>query len=483
MKTINFNNIIYVLGVSLLFESFFMLFPIFISYYFGEAHHFSLYLSFLITLVSGLAGYLFARKDFKVQPHIRQGFMTVTAVWLIMPLFGTLPYLLSHSIPRFVDAFFESVSGFTTTGSSILTHIEGLPKSILLWRAETHWIGGMGIIVLVIAVIPHFRIGAKSLLLSEGSLFGVDKFKPKFVEVAKRLWIIYFALTFIQVVLLKIAGMNLFDSVCHAFATVATGGFSTKDTSLAGYSPAIQYITTVFMFLAGINFSLHYLLIHGRFKSVFKNEELRAYTAIIIAVSLIIAFIILPQYSGFEEAFRLSVFQVVSIITATGFATADYASWSHMAKILMFIIMFIGASIGSTGGGIKVARWVVFFKTIKKLIRDKVVKNIVSEVKMNGKILGQNITFQVLAFIFLYLFTFLAGSVIMVALGNDPATSVSSVITTMGGIGPGFGNVGPVDNFYFMSNASKYYLDFSMIVGRLEIYPVISIFLPLFYKI
>ena len=483
MKAINWSNIIYVVGIGLIFESIFMIFPVLISYFSGEPHHFPLYLSFFITLSAGLAAFGFTRKKFKSNPHIRQGFMAVTAIWIMMPLFGTLPYLITGMIPRFADALFESVSGFTTTGSSILTHIEAMPRSLLFWRAETHWIGGMGIIVLVIAVIPHFRAGARSLLVSEGSLFGIDKFKPKFIEVAKRLWIIYFVLTFAQIIALRIAGMNLFDAVCHAFATIATGGFSTKDTSLAGYSPAIQYITTFFMFLAGMNFSLHYLFVHGKFKAVFRNEELRVYTALILTVSLIITFLLFTDYHDIEKSFRLAAFQVVSIITATGFATADYETWPHMAKILMFVIMFAGASIGSTGGGIKIARYVVFFKAVRKIIRDKVVKNIVQGVKMNGKILDQPIVFQAMIFIALYYLTFFAGSVIMVGLGNDAATSVSSVITTMGGIGPGFGAVGPTENFYYLNDLSKYYLDFSMIIGRLEIYPVISLFLPLFYKI
>jgi trk system potassium uptake protein TrkH len=484
MKIINFRLIFSTIGVVLLFESIFILLDLAITLIYRTDNFVPISGSFLITAASGgLLILVSNRKKNIKEATVRDSFMIVCLSWLTISLFGTLPYLLSGEIPSFVNAYFESVSGFTTTGSSILTNVESISKDILFWRSETHWIGGMGIILLVVAILPFFNIGGNRLFSTEGSNVSFEKIKPKVIDTAKRLWIIYIALTFTEIILLTIFGMNIFDSVCHSFSTIATGSFSTKNTSLALYSPAIHYIVILFMFLAGINFALHYFALRGGISKVFRNEELRLYIAIIIVITLIISVILIKHGDGLEKSFRDSFFQVVSIITTTGLTTSDYLQWPDKAWMLLFLIMFIGGCAGSTAGGIKVIRHLILFKTIRNNLSRLLNPNRIILLKNNSKPIEQKTANSIMAYFFMFLFTFVIGSVIMVFTGLDLHSAMGSVVSTLGGIGHGIGSVGPAGNFHDISVFGKYFLCLLMFIGRLEFYSLLIILIPEFWRI
>ncbi len=482
MNRVNMVHVMHVIALSLLFESCFLLFCIPIAIHYHENTVNELLISFAIVFVFGLVALLKSTKG-GVTVSNKDVYLSVVLSWFFVCSFGAIPYYISGSIPNIVDAIFESVSGFTTTGSSILNDIEAMPKSLLFWRAETHWLGGMGIIVLVMAFLPYFKIGGHQMMMAEGSYFNTDKIKARTVDVAKRLWFVYLILTVLETFALKLAGMGWFDAICHSFATIATGGFSTKNSSLIDASPTIQYIIILFMVLSGMNFIMHYLFFHGKIKKVWCNEELRAYFLIIFVASLLIALTIFDNNRGdFEPIFRNSLFQVSSIITATGFISDDYLYWPLIAKFILLMVMLTGASVGSTGGGIKVARYLVFFKSARQRLRLMVRPNSIQVIRFNKVPLSEEIVSGVLGFMFIYFATILVGSLIMMLAGLDLISSTSSIVTTLGGIGPGFGAVGPVENFASINDFGKAYLSFNMILGRLEILSVLVLFVPSFYK-
>ncbi len=482
MNKVNLRNVIHIISISLVFESLFIFSCIPVCWYYHEATLNSLIRSFLITFISGILGFLLTRRNV-AEYSVKDTFFSVVLTWITISLFGSLPYLLSGSIPGFVDAFFETVSGFTTTGASILKDIEIIPKSILLWRAETHWIGGMGIIVLVIAFLPYFKVGGQHLMMAEGSFFNSEKIKSRTIDVAKRMWFIYLILTILQIVLMTLAGMDFFDSVCHSFATIATGGFGTKNSSMINYSPLIQYIVITFMTLSGMNFALHYLFVHGRFKKVFSNEEMKAYLLIILVSSLVITFINKSTFSiTWEKSFRDALFQVSSLITATGFVSSDYELWPHSSQWVLFLIMLVGACVGSTGGGIKVARYVIAFKKLKSYILKTLNPNSVYIPKYNGQSYSPEVSTGIISYIFIYYSTIVIGSFILILCGLDKVSACGAVTTTLGGIGPGFNQVGAIDNFSHISSFGKLYLSFNMILGRLEIMSFLIILVPSFYR-
>ncbi len=482
---INLALIFHIVSLTMVFESLFMLFAVFVSLIYNETTTSKLFFGFLATFTAGIILNLLTRKQRKAEPGRKESFIIVTVSWLALGLIGTIPYLVTHSIPNFVNAFFESVSGFTTTGSSILADIEAMPKSILFWRAETHWIGGMGIIVLVVAIMPFLKINGAYLFNSETSSAVDEKVSIKIRYVARNLWLIYIGLTLAEILFLLAGKMPLFDSICHSFATVATGGFSTKNSSIAGYSGYIQYVITLFMLLSGINFALHFLLLKKDFRTVFKNEELRLYLSIIAVVGLIITLLLYfdqPAIS-FEKAFRDAYFQVISIITATGFATADYLQWPLQAMVLIGLLMLIGASAGSTGGGVKVIRHLIALKNIKQSFKHIFFPSSLQIIKYNGKTVSPDYVSSVLTFIIFYYAIVAFGTLVMILFGQSWATSFGAVATCMGGIGPGFGTVGPVSNFLHLPVGAKYFLSFIMIVGRLEIYSVLIIFTSWFWRL
>jgi trk system potassium uptake protein TrkH len=435
-----------------------------------------------IALFLGLFLFVFKNKNSKTESLTKKdASIIVTFSWIFFSLIGSLPYVISNSIPGFINAIFESVSGFTTTGASILTDIEILPKSILLWRSLTHWIGGIGIIVLVIVIMPSLHIGSYNLFTFESSV--QEKIQPKIKAVGRRLLFIYLILTAAEIILLMLGKMNLFESVCHAFGTVATGGFSPKNTSIIGYSPYIQYVIAVFMLLAGVNFVIHYYLFKRDFKKVKENEELKFYLLVVFIIGSILTIsLYFTMNKSFEESFREAFFQIISIITCTGFASADYLLWPSFAWTIIFFAMFLGGSTGSTAGGIKMARHLVLLKNINRFFHQLRSPNAVINLKLNNKVLSDENNRTILAFIVLYFIIFAISSVVLVFLGSDGKTASSAVATCMAGIGPGIGTVGPVSNFAHLSEASKIVLSFLMLLGRLEIYTLLILFVPKFWR-
>lgn len=479
----NFRFILNIFGRVLILLGLFMLTSIIWALVYDEQTIIALGLSALITVFTGAVLYYFTLGNLKKELGLKDSYFTVTFTWVIISLFGTLPYLFTGSITSFIDAIFETVSGFTTTGSSILRDIEVLPKSVLFWRSLTHWIGGMGIIVLVVAILPLLRIGGYNLFKNESSGISYEKLTPKTASTAKRLWGIYVSLTFILTGLLMLGDMNLYDALNHAFSTMSTGGFSTKNNSVGAFSPYIQYVIIFFMFLAGANFYLHYHFIKGRFKRVFGNLELRSYFGIIVIVASAIAFIIFRNGGlTVEKAIRDAFFQVVSIITTTGFATTDYLLWPAPAWTLIFLLMFIGACVGSTGGGIKVIRHVVSFRNVMLHFRRMLHPNSVSLLKINNEVIDDEKVGSLISFLVLYLLTFTFGSILMVLLGEDTLTAVGSVAANMGGVGPGIGSVGPASSYANIHEAGKVVLSFLMIIGRLELTTVLILFTGLFWE-
>ena len=482
MKTLNIRIIIKVLSILLLVESLFMFTGIPFAVYYHESIQ-PLLISGIITLISGFVFWMLTLKKTKMNIGKREGFMIVTLAWIIISLFGTLPYLLSQSIHSFTNAFFETISGFTTTGSSILNDIEILPKNILYWRALTHWIGGMGIIVLTVAILPFLGVGGMQLFVAEMPGITPDKLHPRITGTAKRFWGIYVLLTAVEVILLYLGGMDFFDSLCHSFATLATGGFSTSNTSIAGFSPYIQYVIAFFMILAGTNFTLHYFALHLKFNKLRHNEEYRVYLLLIILFSLALTVgLIVFMGEGLEPAFRHALFTVSSILTTTGFVTSNYIIWPSYMWMLVFALMFFGGMAGSTGGGVKIIRHILLIKNSKLELKRSLHPHAVIPVKYNGKTVNQQIIFNVMAFFLLYLFFFALGTFILGLLGLDFETAIGASIASLGNIGPGIGGVGPVENYAFIPDAGKWMLSFLMVMGRLELFTVLVIFSPAFWK-
>ena len=460
-----------------------MLLCLIVSVYYEDGQWHTLLLSGVFTIIAGMLARLFTRSQGNGGLNKRDGYLVVTTGWLAMSFFGTLPYLISGEIPSFTDAFFETLSGFTTTGASILNDIEAMSKGILMWRSLTQWIGGMGIIVLTVAILPLLGIGGMQLFVAEAPGVTPDKLKPRITDTAKRLWLIYLGLTILEAVLLKLGGMSYFDAVNHALTTMATGGFSTKQASIAYFgSPFIQYVIIIFMFLAGTNFTLTYFGIHGQFKRVWRNEEFRFYLGLSIGFAVLITIVVyVVTGDSFETSFRNSLFQLVSIITTTGYVTADYTSWASLLTVIFFMFMFIGASAGSTAGGVKVVRHIILLKNSVMELRRQLHPAAVLPVRLNKVAVSSEITFNIMAFMIIYFMVFALGSILFSALGYDFNTSVGAVATCLGNIGPGFGKVGPVDNFAFITAPGKWILSFLMLLGRLELFTVLILFTPYYW--
>jgi trk system potassium uptake protein len=471
------------MGVFLMIIALMMSLGLIFSYIYDEPDKQALILSSVITFVSGLVLFLVNKRvDYQVI-NKRDGFVIVSSTWVVISLFGTLPFLLSGSIDNFTDAFFETMSGFTTTGATILTDIEAVSKGILYWRSVTQWIGGMGIIVLSLAIMPILGIGGMQLFVAEVPGPTKDKLHPRITQTAKLLWGIYVLLTVVQAALLFVGGMSIFESVCHAFTTMATGGFSTRNASIAAFSPYTQYVTTFFMFLAGTSFVLHYYALHFQFRKVWGSEEFRAYFKIIaIATIFITLSLILTSDAPFYTAFRDALFQTVSIVTTTGFITADYLVWQPFLWFLIFLLMFTGGCAGSTGGGIKIVRQLLLFKNSRLEMRRLIHPKAFVPVRLNGKSVQENIIYNVLAFFIIYILIFVFSSLFMSLLGLDFETSIGSVAASLGNIGPGLGKVGPADNYSFIPDAGKWLLAFLMLLGRLELFTVLVLFTATFWK-
>lgn len=413
----------------------------------------------------------------------RDGFLLVSLAWAFTAVLGASPFVLSGYVPSWTDAIFESASGFTTTGASILSNIEALPRSLLLWRSMTHWLGGMGIVVLTVALLPLLGVGGFQLLKAETPGPEKDKVTPKITQTAKILWLIYLGLTALQTLLLMVGGMDWFDAINHSFATMATGGFSTKNASVGYYkSPYIEAVITIFMVLAGVNFSLFYRLLRGKVADLWNNSELRAYLMVFFVASLAVAVSLLPAYGSFATAFRYASFQVASILTTTGFMSTDFDRWVPFAKAVLLLTMFVGGCSGSTGGGIKVVRVVVLFKQAGNEIRRLLYPRGVFSVRLNGKVGRKDVVYGVAGFVLLYLTLVLGVTLVVASSGADLITSLSGALATVGNIGPGFDAVGPAQNYAAFPDYVKWTFSFAMIAGRLELWTVFVLFSREFWR-
>lgn len=480
----NYGIIFHIIGFLLSLTGLFMLGGIPFSIYYGSNDILAVVISAVITSGSGLLIWQLTRKQSGKEITKREGYVIVTLGWIAMSLFGALPFIIHGSIPNYTDAFFETMSGFTTTGASILTDIESVPPALLFWRSLTQWLGGMGIIVLSLAILPILGIGGMQLFIAEVPGPTKDKIHPRVKETAKRLWGIYFIFTAAEALLLLIGGMNLFDAINHSLTTMATGGFSTKNASIAHFnSPFIHYVIIIFMFLAGTNFTLHYYVLHWKFDVLKKNNEFKFYTYFILGCTFAVILVHLPHnLFHWEEALRHSLFNVTSLITTTGYVTSNYEYWAPFSRMIFFMLLFFGGCAGSTGGGIKSIRHLLLYKNSVLELKRLVHPRAIIPVRINERAVSPEIISNVLAFFLLYILIFVFGSVIMSLLGLDFITSFGSVATCLGNVGPGMGTVGPVSNFAHLPDAAKWLLTFFMLLGRLELFTVLIIFSPSFWR-
>ncbi|WP_294351135.1 TrkH family potassium uptake protein [uncultured Clostridium sp.] len=478
----NYKVVLKVIGNVLKYELALLLIPLLVSLYYGEGDA----LAFISTIaVTAPIVFLLCRvKVKKNEMYAKEGFIAVGIAWVAISIVGSIPFVIDGSIPSVIDAFFETVSGFTTTGATILTEIESLPKGILFWRSFTHWIGGMGVLIFMLALIPSLGANTIHLLKAESPGPNPGKIVPKIKETAKILYIIYFVLTVIETICLKIAGLSIYDSIIHALGTAGTGGFSNMNSSVAAFNnPAVEWIIAIFMMIFGVNFTLYYQVVKGNIKNALNNEELKYYVLIIVVAVVFITINILDIYDwNIGEAIRASTFQVSSIVTSTGFATADFNLWPTMSKMIIMFLMLVGAMAGSTGGGIKTIRFVIILKAIRREINKILHPKRIQSVKIDGKVVQEETISGVFLFIGAYAVISLIAMFIISFDGFDMLTTTTSVITTMSNIGPGLEMVGPVGNFSAFSGLSKLVLSFCMLAGRLEIYPMLIMFSPSIWK-
>lgn len=456
--------------------------PLLLSYAFHEKVHSHFFIPIVIMLIISASSF-FVKDDLK-DLSIRETVVIVVAAWICVSFFGTLPFMIANVLPSFTDAFFETLSGFTATGSTILSHIESVQRSVLFWRSETHWIGGMGIVVLAIVIFPSFR-GKKELFRSESPVaVNEDKLFPRISKVAKSYWKIYLLFTVIEVLLL-LPRMGWFDAVTCAFATIAGGGFSTRNASIAFFdSLYVEIVVMIFMIAGATSFILHYNALRGKFR-YFKNVSFKIFIGVLLSASLLIALnLYLNNYLEltFLSSFRKSIFQVVSIITTTGFVTADFKYWPDFSIFLLVLLMFVGGMSASTSGSIKTWRYEIIFKDFRILLQKIFHRRSVVMPSLNGKNIGGEDVSKAQIFVIAYIFTFVISGLFLVGMGYSPGTSFSAVAATLGNVGPGVGSVGPFDNFAQFSDLAKWLLSFDMLLGRLEIWTVLSLFIPEFWS-
>jgi len=472
------------IGILVFFLGLSMFCPLLVSMFYHDGAQRALLYSILITSGLGLCLFLLSREGKGNQLNHRDGVAIVTLGWVAAGLVGALPFFLSGSIANFTDAYFESISGFTTTGASILTNIEGLPRGVLMWRSITQWFGGMGIIVLSIAILPFLGIGGMQLYKAEIPSPVVDKLKPRISDTAKTLWKVYMLITALEIVLLFIGGMSLYEAVSHTFCTMPTGGFSPKNASIAHYNSSyFDGVIIVFMLLAGINFSLHYRLLKGDFSIFGRDPECRVFLIIAGLFTILVTFNIYGSvYNSLAAAFRYAAFQVSSILTTTGFVTADYDVWPSFSRKILLLCMFLGGMAGSTGGGMKTMRIMLLAKHAYQEIFRIIHPHAITTVKLGGKAVPADILSSIWGFFVLYLGLFVISAMIMALLGLDIVSALSSVAACIFNVGPGLGMVGPVKNYLAIPFLGKWVLIFCMLLGRLEIYTVIVLMMPEFWR-
>lgn len=478
MKLLQYTKIIFMI-LAIVALSFSL--PIAVAIYKGEFELISAFLWPMVSILLLATLFFFIYRD-KIILSTRGGIVLVALAWVTTSFLGAIPLFLSGYFPSFADAIFESVSGLTTTGSTVLKNVDAVPMTIHLWRCQMHWLGGMGIVALTVALFPLLGVGGFRLIKSETTGPNKGKVTAKITETAKILWFIYLGLTVLQMLLLMIAGMGFFDALCHSFATLGTGGFSTKGKSLAFFNSwQIDLICSIFMMLAGINFSLYFLLFTGHIKDILMNSEFKAYIKIILVATIAIAISIMGQY-GFFNAFRHSFFQVTSIITTTGFASADYDTWSAFPKMVILTLMFIGGCSGSTAGGIKVIRWLILKKQAKNEMSRLLFPHGIFSIQLDGRPGRKDVVYSIAGFIYCYFILTLITAFVAVFDGADLTSSITAALALVGNVGPGFARVGPAGNFAFFSPFAKYFFSFAMLAGRLELYTMIIYFLPVFWK-
>lgn len=487
---INWRIVARFMSLLLLVNGAFMLIASFGSLYYKDGFFTHLLFSSLGLIVVGGIGQVFFKK-IEVDSFRREGYIIVTFGWILMALTGSLPYLTTGVLPSFTDAFFETMSGFTTVGASIIPNIEQVPEGVLLWRSITQWIGGMGMIVLAIAILPMLGVGGMQLFSAEAPGLGGDKLHPRITDTAKRLWLIYLGLTSLQVILLSFAGMSVFDAINHALTTVATGGFSTKNDSIAYYNdlPLVQVIITVFMFLGAMNFVLTYYILKGKFRKVLADEEFRAYTIMIVGFSILGSVLIYfnifhigGSSTEFWETTRHVFFQITSVITTTGFVSTPYEYWSPFVSLFLFALMFVGGSAQSTAGGVKIVRHLILIKNGILEFRRAFHPRAILPVRYNKRAVDDNIVSKILAFFTLYTLIFVIGVLGFSILGVESEGAIASVASTLGNVGGAFGDLSLGSDFSNHPNLAKWWATFLMLIGRLELFTVLILFTPYFWK-
>lgn len=470
----------YTLGYVLRLEAFMFLLPIIVAVIYGEKSGFAFVGAALLSFLCGLLMTL--NKPVNRTMYLKEGCITTALSWILMSLFGCLPFYSSGEIPVFLDALFETISGFTTTGASILNDVEGLSHCMLFWRSFTHWIGGMGVLVFLMAIVPLSGGSNINLMRAESPGPSVGKLVPKIKYTARLLYLIYFGMTVLEFILLIIGKMPVFDSICTAIGTAGTGGFGIKNDSIAGYSPYLQWVITVFMVLFGVNFNAYYLIIFGKFKKALNVEEVRWYFIIIFFSTALITISLLGMSVPFGTALRDSAFQVASIISSTGFSTADFDTWPQTARMLIVMLMFIGACAGSTGGGIKVSRFVLGIKTVAKELNSYIHPRSVKKITVDGKPADHEVIRSINVYFITFMLLFVASLFLISLEDKDLVTNFTAVTTTLNNIGPGLELVGPSRNFSCFSYFSKCILMFDMLAGRLELFPILILFHPAVWK-
>ena len=473
----NRRMVFYMIGQIIKLEAAVLLLPALVALLYGESCLWAILATAAIALAAGFALTLISRPSSQVI-FAREGFVIVALSWLALSAVGALPFFLSGEIPSYIDAFFETVSGFTTTGASILTNVEAMSHGLLFWRSFTHWVGGMGVLVLIMAIVPSVSGRNMHILRAEMPGPVVGKLMPRIRDTAKILYIIYLVMTAAEILLLLVGGMPLFDSVVHAFGTAGTGGFGIKADSIAGYSPYLQWVIGIFMLLFGVNFNLYYLILIRHAKTALKSRELWLYIAIVVGATAAISLNIAPLYDGLEETVRTALFQVSSIITTTGYATADFNLWPGLSKGILFALMFIGGCAGSTAGGLKVSRVQLLLSTVKRDLRRLLHPRSVGVIKMEGKRLDEVSISGTSAYFILYIVLFTVGCLTLCFEPLGLETNLSAMTACFNNVGPGFDLVGPAASYAIYSPFSKLVLSFAMLFGRLEIYPLLFVLIP-----
>lgn len=485
-KAFNIRIVFKVLGALMVIEALFMLLPTLVSWYYHEADLAAFVFSTLITLICGLMGVLAGRD---AEKHIgeREGYFIVGVVWIVFSLFGMLPYYLSGDIPNFTDAFFETMSGFTTTGSTILANVESQTHAVLFWRALTQWLGGMGIIVLSIAILPMFGLGGMQLYAAEVPGVSYEKLSPRIADTSKLLWSVYIIFTTVETLLLKLFGMNWFDAVCHSFSTISTGGFSTRNNSLMDASIPIQYTVCMFMLLSGISFVMLIYAMRGKPRMLFKDEETRWYLSatgiatLVVSIGLFISHYA-HTWAGAEASFRNGLFTMVSAITGTGFSVSNYLDWIPFLWVLVFFCMFTGACAGSTSGGIKWVRLIIFSKNGFAELKRRIHPNAIIPTKINGKPMTQATINNVTAFLFFYILITILSTIVICSCGIPFDEAIGSTVSSIGNVGISIGQFGPLGNFSDFPVVGKWVLSFVMLIGRLELFTILLMFSPALWK-